>query len=101
MYFGDWELVGPDGVLASEVDDHAVIDRAVKLFAGTQLVDVNIDASSLDTTFEFERGLRVHIGSNSDDLVPDADWWLLFTPDDRVLVVGPGPSWSYKSSREP
>jgi hypothetical protein len=62
---------------------------------------VVVDARSLDAVFEFQHELRLAVGPNSDEVVPDADWWLLFTPGEQVLVVGPGPTWSYRSAHEP
>jgi hypothetical protein len=56
---------------------------------------------SLEATFEFEHSLRLAVGPDSDDRVPDADWWFLFTPGERVLVAGPGPAWCYRSAHEP
>jgi hypothetical protein len=37
----------------------------------------------------------------NDEDVPAADRWLLFTRGEQVLVVGPGPTWSYRSAHEP
>lgn len=101
IYFGDWTLSEPDKVLATDSDDHAVIEAAAGRFAGSRLVNVSIDDTSLEATFQFEHGLRLDVRPNSCDEDPDEDWWLLFTPDERVLVVGPGPAWSYKNSNEP
>jgi hypothetical protein len=101
VYFGDWTLSDGAHVIATNCDDQQRIEEAVARFSGTRLVDVVVDPRSLDTLFEFEHELRLAVGPNSDDEVPDADWWLLFTPGERVLVVGPAPTWSYKSAHEP
>lgn len=100
VYAGDWRLRGPDGVLATDQDELPVIDRAIARFEGARLARVTLNSASLDTTFDFEQGVRLDITSNSDAETRDADWWLLFTPDERVLVVGPGPAWSYRPSSE-
>jgi hypothetical protein len=101
VYFGDWALSGPEGVLATDPDDKDVIDRAVASFGGKRLVNATVDPVSFRASLDFEGGLRLEIGPNSDDEETDAEWWLLFTPQQRVLAVGPGPAWSYRSSDEP
>jgi hypothetical protein len=101
VYFGDWKLRDEAVVLATHDDDYALIDRAVARFAGKRLQDVAVSSDLLASTFSFETGLQLVVGANSDEVSPDADWWLLFTSDEHVLVVGPGPSWRYQSSNEP
>ena len=101
VYAGDWTLLGPEGVLATEQDDQAVIERAITPFGGKRLTSAVVDPLSLEASFAFEGDLSVEIGPTTDDELLDMDWWLLFTPAERVLVVGPGPTWTYRSSHEP
>jgi hypothetical protein len=101
VYFGDWTLSGPDGVLATDTDDKDIIDRAVARFGDKRLVSARVDPVSMEALFDFEGGLRLEIGPNSGEEEANAEWWLLFTPQDRVLAVGPGPAWRYDSSNEP
>jgi hypothetical protein len=101
VYFGEWKLTDGTRVTATNWDGQQLIEEAVARFSGTRLVDVVVDAHTLDSVFEFEHQLRLAIGPNTDEEVPDADWWLLFTPGERVLVAGPGPTWSYRSAHEP
>ncbi len=101
VYFGDWTLREGGRVLATTWDDYPVIDTGIERFTGKRLDGVRIDADTLDTTFVFENSLTLDIGPNTDDESPDADWWLLFTPGEQVLVIGPGPAWTHRSSIEP
>ena len=40
--------------------------------------------------FEFEDRLCLIVLPNSDDESANSDWWLLFTPDDMVVVAPRG-----------
>lgn len=100
VYAGDWKLCGPKGSLATDQDDQAVIEEAIRPFNDKRLTRARVDPLTLKATFAFEQGLELDVGPNSDEETSDCDWWLLYTPEDRVLVVGPGSSWSYTSSKE-
>ncbi len=93
----DWRLLGAEGLLAVADDDDATIDRAVGSFAGKHLTDVAVDPTSLDATFAFEGDLSLEIGPDADG--EPGDRWLLFTPDERVLVID-GATWSYGVQHE-
>jgi len=85
----------------TDPDDKDIIDRAMAPFGDKRMVSARVDPVSMEALFDFEGGLRLEIGPNSGEEEADAEWWLLFTPQDRVLAVGPGPAWRYNSSNEP
>jgi hypothetical protein len=69
---------------------------------GRALLAVELSHPSLETTFRFagDHLLRVFpIYSSPDEA--GAEHWMLFTPGDMVLSVGPAGRWSYHRSDVP
>jgi hypothetical protein len=93
VYDCAWRLETADGVLVASEDDRNEIEEAIKSLEGAALKLVELFPPALDTLLKFDNGLTLRlfpIYSN------DADHWMLFTPEKKVLTIGPGTDWSYE-----
>ncbi|MEH2094221.1 hypothetical protein [Nostoc sp.] len=67
----------------------------VKLMEGLAIKSIEILAPACDTIIYFEDEVILRLFSIYSE---ENEHWMLFTPDENTLVMGPGTSWSYESS---
>ncbi len=105
--YGEWHLwithcawrleKGTEVIVASE-DPRSELKKKVLSLENLALQSVKLTAPALETTFFFE-------GETILRLFPiytqEYDHWKLYTPDENVLVIGPGTQWLYHSADEP
>ena len=93
-----WRLEEKDVFLAGCEDPRPELEQAVQHMEGLPLCSVLITAPAMETVLTFGDGVVLR-------LFPvhsiEAESWKLYTPDGKVLCIGPGAKWSYKSSSEP
>jgi hypothetical protein len=100
VYGCAWRLEEPGQVLAASEDERADLAAAVTHLELLKLGQFEVLPPALDTTLTFEGDVVLRLFSIYTDPRGMADW-MLFTPDDQVLVVGPGSSWTFHPSSEP
>jgi hypothetical protein len=101
-----WRLEAGDRVLAASEDPRDHLAASLQRLEGQVLRALEVVPPALDTVFAFEGGLRLRLFPMYSDAATESagegyDHWLLFTPDDHVLVVGPGSRWKYQLADEP
>lgn len=95
IYCCAWRIERGSRVLAASEDDRPLMKKMVKLLTGKKLTRVAVTSLLMDTSFVFEGGLVLKtFGVYS----RDAEHWMLFTPEHKVLTIGPGTKASYKAS---
>ncbi len=73
----------------------SAVEFRKKSINGLTLNNIELILPSLETKFHFEEHLTLHtFPTYTDDSY--AQQWMLFTPEDMVLVIGPGNEWSYR-----
>jgi hypothetical protein len=102
IYCSAWRIETAAEVLGASEDQRDRMSEAVKALEGRAVEEVEIMTPSLETVFRFAGGYKlrsfpIHSGADPEDF----DHWMLFTPGGMVLAVGPGSTWSYKSSSKP
>ena len=94
-----WRIETDIEVIAgSEDEDDALLDKNVKRLQNVPIVKFDITKPALETTIHFSNALRLRLFPVYSTLESEADNWLLFTPDEKVLKVGPGANWSHQKS---
>ncbi len=93
-----WRLETKHRVIASSEDDRSELQEAVQRLENHSLLSVEFTPPSWETTFTFEKGLVLRLFPI---YTTECDHWRLRTPDDNVLVIGPGTHWSYRSVHLP
>lgn len=94
-----WRLEKGNEVMAAAEDPRPKLQNAIQCMEGLALHSVHVTPPALETVFVFDdkvvlRLFPIYSGE-------DYEHWMLYTPDRRVLVIGPGTSWTYQSSNEP
>ena len=93
IYCCAWRIERSSRVLAASEDDRSLIKRTVRLLNGKKLTRLDVTHLLMDASFAFEGGLILRtFGIYS----RNAEHWMLFTPDQSVLTVGPGTSASLR-----
>ena len=97
VYCCAW-YISDEGTLLAACEDHAEKMRtAIELINGLTLTNIELILPGLETKFHFGDRLALHtFPMYTDD--NDAEQWMLFTPDDKVLVIGPSNNWAYESA---
>lgn len=85
-------------MLAACEDDRGVIAEALAHLDGRPLTPLTASGPAGDVAFDFGGPVLRAFALVSP--ASDADWlnWMLFMPDGRVLMVGPGGRWVCKGS---
>ncbi|HEX6293045.1 MAG TPA: hypothetical protein VFZ66_27935 [Herpetosiphonaceae bacterium] len=94
IYYCAWRLEQGDQVLAGSEDPRPKMESAVRQLEGLDLQAVDLVLPGLDTIFTFGNGFILRIFPVYSE---EHDHWMLYTPDNNVLVLGPGTNWSYIS----
>jgi hypothetical protein len=97
VYGAGWRLEEGDRMLAGSLDDDEHLTLAVKRMDGLKLLAVDIDLPMLDTVFTFEQDVVLRLFS---EYTSSMEHWMLFLPDDNVLSLGPGTTWSIRPASE-
>ena len=94
----EWRIDQQDQILIAGEDSREQLRVAVQELEGRTLLAVSLYSPAIDAIFEFEGHLSLRLFAvNTTEL----ESWNLFTPEDKVLVVGPGSKWYYARSDIP
>jgi hypothetical protein len=95
VYDCAWRLETQEKVLAASEDEPTVIENALHLLNGLAIENIALVLPSLESSLSFEQGYALRLFPvNSSDV----EHWMLFTPEGKVLVIGPGMDWSYQDA---
>jgi len=100
VYDCAWRLEKGNEVIGGSSDPREHLTDAVKIMNDLMLQPVVLTPPSLETTFFFEQEVSLHLFPVSTQ-DRDADQWRLYLPDGKVLVIGPGSSWSHEDASKP
>jgi hypothetical protein len=92
IYGSAWRIEERGHILAGSQDDKKVMEKAVLGLDGKTLLSTQVGNDLLDAEFLFEDGLTLRVFGCC---AMDMKHWMLFTPDRKVLSVGPGETWSH------
>lgn len=96
IYMCSWVLETPYELLATSDDGRETIEEGLKCLENKKLLNTVVLNETYDIKFEFEDGVALSLFS--DNTENDNIQWRLFTPDRKVLVVGPHQNISYHDS---
>jgi hypothetical protein len=95
IYMCSWRLEAGDRILASCEDPRPEIESAIQPLEGNRLDAVEIFQPAWDTIFRFDQGITLRTFSIYSS---QEEPWMLYTPNQGVVTVGPGTTWSYKNA---
>ncbi len=93
VYCCAWRLDGNDAVIAASEDMRTTLEAAVQRLNGLALRAVDIRRPALETTLTFDNGITLQLFPVFSE---DFEHWMLYTPEGKVLTIGPGTNWSYE-----
>lgn len=94
IYNCDWRLEQGENVFAGSEDPREELKEVVRTLEGRILQSVKVEPPAFDTIFVFEDNLLLRTFTIY--FRGDNKHWLLFTPNKKVLTVGPGVTWSFE-----
>ncbi len=95
VYMCAWRLQTAHDVLVGSEDFRDLIQYEIQRLEGKTLESIKLSWPALETEILFETGLLLRLFPI---YTSDHDHWMLFTPDRKVLTIGPGNTWSYERS---
>ncbi|HSQ26857.1 MAG TPA: hypothetical protein VLM80_07010 [Anaerolineales bacterium] len=96
IYCCGWFLENPNDTYVGSEDPREILRQRIIVLEGRSLENVIISPIAFETNFIFDNSLTLHtFPLNFHD---PCDYWKLYTPQRRVLILGPAPKWSYELS---
>lgn len=96
IYCCGWYLEKPEGIFIGCEDPRGIIKQEIAILEGCGLEDVVISPIAFETKFVFDHGLVLHTFPLN--FIDPCEYWMLYTPDGKVLVIGPASKWSFELS---
>lgn len=90
-----WRIDKDNKPLIAADDEREIIAEKLQLLVGTTLTQYEILNTALDTKFYFDSTISLILFNMN---TQNAKQWMLFTPKDKVLIVGPADAWRYEST---
>ena len=96
IYCCGWYLENQNGILAGSEDQRDRIRQKITILEDHTIEDIVVSSPVFETNFVFDGGLVLHTFPLTS--IDPYKYWMLFTPQGRVLVLGPAGQWSYELS---
>lgn len=90
-----WKLESPGRNVTTSEADLEILEQSIKRIEGSTLASLEINYPTLALVLKFSNGYQLEILPSSGDDEYELPYWELFTPQHRVLQVGPKSSWNY------
>jgi hypothetical protein len=98
IYCCGWFLIEGQAPLIGSEDSRELLQEKITVLNDRVLKDVTISSDTFETNFEFDGDLTLHTFPLH--FVDDDPYWMLFTPDGNVLIIGPAGKWFYQKSSQ-
>jgi len=96
IYWSGWYLEKPGGVFIGCEDPRHIIKKEIAIMEGCSLNNVVFSKKVFETKFVFDHNIVLHTFPMN--FIDPEKYWLLYTPDGKVLSIGPAPKWSFELS---
>jgi len=98
IYSCGWFLEDPTGPYLGSEDPRETLKKGITILEGHIIENTTISPIGFQTNFIFDTGLVLHTFPLS--FVDPAPYWKFFTPEGKVLIIGPFKQWTYESSSQ-
>lgn len=92
-----WRIDKEGKPIIGSNDDRKKINKKILILKNKILKNIEILSNIFDAKISFEKGIELTLFANTTE---EAEHWMLFTPDRKVLTAGPGTKISYKLSNK-
>jgi len=93
-----WRIDEKSMPLAGCEDSRKTIEKALKKIENKKLINIDVLSNAYDMKLEFENSITFFLFSIYTEKSSEAEQWMLFTPDKKVLLAGPGKILQYIES---
>ena len=95
VYMCSWRIEKDGNFLAGSGDSEENMTEAVKQIDGCRLTSFSVSSPFLDSILSFEQGIVLRLFSvySDHDDNESVQHWILYMPDNKVIVAGPGSRW--------
>jgi len=90
-----WRLNQNKEPILGSGDEMDVINQKLPILEGKKFISGKIVNNSFDCHFEFEGNISLNLFSF---YIADSRQWMLFTPQKKTFVAGPGSTWAFEDS---
>jgi hypothetical protein len=90
-----WRIVQKNVCLAASEDKRKIIQDSLNPINGLKLISYDIDSVSTDLILKFENDILIKTFSI---FTTEMEHWLLYIKNEKVLIAGPGNSFTYKNA---
>lgn len=97
IYCCAWRLEQENEVIAASEDPRSKLEEAIKKLEGLRIQSIDLFSPAFDTLLTFEQQTFLRLFPIYSE---EYEHWMLFTPDENVLTIGPGTDWSYGSAND-
>jgi hypothetical protein len=95
VYCCSWRIEQNEHIVLGCEDSKVKIEAFLHKFEKSTLESFEVTLPGLDAILKFDTGLTLKLFTINTE---DEDQWMLFTPNDKVLVVGPSGMWTYEDA---
>ncbi len=100
IYMNAWRIDDNFKPIAGCEDSRKTIKKALKKIENQKLINIEILNPAYDMKIEFNNSIIINLFSIYTEDESDSENWMLFTPEKKVLAVGPGFKIDYRDSGE-
>lgn len=97
VYMCAWRIDEKNNPIAGCEDSREIIERALKKIENKKLINVQILNNAYDLKLKFENSINFLLFSIYTK-EEDAEHWMLYAPENKVLSAGPGITLTYENS---
>lgn len=96
IYCCGWYLENQNRSFIGSEDPREILKSEVTVLEGQRLENIVISPIALETNFRFSNGKVLHTFPLN--FIDPCEYWKLFTPTRKVLILGPAKHWSFEDS---
>jgi hypothetical protein len=96
IYCCGWYLENPNHIFIGSEDPRDILKSEVTVLEGLRLENILISPIAFETNFLFSNGKVLHTFPLN--FIDPCEYWKLFTPNGKVLILGPAKHWSYEDA---
>jgi hypothetical protein len=95
IMMSDWRLNQNKEPIFGSGDERDIINEKLSILEGKKFTSGKIINNSFDCLLEFEGNISLNLFSF---YITDSTQWMLFTPQKKTFVAGPGSAWTFEDS---
>lgn len=96
IYYCGWYIENPHKNFIGSEDSRERLKYEIAVLEGQRLENVIISPIAFETNFYFSNSIILHTFPLN--FIDPYEYWMLYTPNEKVLTIGPAANWSFVQS---